>query len=517
MQELSSKLHLYQPPIYQGADGTWHRSYWDAVRHSGDCLTWEPASILSNNSFAYVCGDLTLIKEVVRKPWLSSFDSRGGYILSEIPNHGRLWVEISEIAKKFERLLYEEAYRVCKGRKEIYILLSGGLDSRVVAGVVSHLYNEGKLLCKPCAVTWGLEDSRDVEYGRMVAETLGLEWTYVGLNRNDVLENIEKTVSLGSLFSPPHLHAMSWFKNVDRDALVLAGSYGDSVGRAEYGGKHLLELDYLSPSNQFGLIKPEICEIALKGVNSELTKLRERTPGAPKYVICEHEMQGHYMRGMIAQSMSLIENYCTLYQMFTDPSVYSYIWSIHPSLRDDRIYGCLLEQLNKQLVRLPWARTNRSLKGKTIGAKSDLREEFHSYEEWIRGPLCKELEEYIDPDWFAETGIFDADNVRKLGQRIKYGCKGKHLVYFWPYDRWVWLASVRRFAERCAEIGKRIELKVDDVTECPSGLWREPQDPRSWLRKVLSRFETLRFCYTNVQRYFLRRSARKEYPPQVTK
>lgn len=515
MRDLSSELHLYQRPMYRGTDGSWHKSYWDALRHSEDHLTWDAAGILSLMSFNYICGDRTLIEGVARKPWLSRFDCQGQCILSEIPAHSRLWDEPIEIAKNFGRLLYEEAYKVCQGRKEIYILLSGGLDSRVVAGTVAHLYSEGKLLCKPCAVTWGLEDSRDVAYGRAAAEILGLEWIHIGIGPDDVVKNIEMTVSLGTLFSPPHLHRMSWFKNVSSDALVLSGSYGDSVGRAVYGGKHLLELDYLSPSNQFGLIKPEICEIALKGVNSELTKLRERTPGAPKYVICEHEMQAHYMRGMIAQPMSLIENYCALYQMFTDPSVYSYIWSIHPSLRDDRIYGCLLEQLNKQLLRLPWARTNRSLEGKTVGAKSNLRKDFHSYPEWISGPLYEELEEYIDPDWFAETGIFDAENIREFSRRIKYGRQGS----FMPYDRWLWLASFRRFAERCAEIGKQIELETDDVIGfgCPEYLRGEPQDTRSWFHKILGRSETVCTWHQKVRCYFLKRKARREYPPQLDK
>lgn len=186
------------------------------------------------------------------------------------------------------------------------------------------------------------------------------------------------------------------------------------------------------------------------------------------------------MLGMIAQLMSIIENYCSFYHMYTDPNVYSYMWSIHPSIRDDRIYAHILMQMDERLAQLPWARTNRSLVNKTIGARSDLRRDFHAYPEWISGCLYEELEKYVDPDWFASTEIFDGNCIRQLSREIKSVCKGS----FRPYDRWVRLAAFRMFAERCAVLGKRIEMEAEGCNECPDHSCMKPQDARSWLWKI---------------------------------
>src|SRR3989442_721563 len=67
--------------------------------------------------------------------------------------------------------------------------------------------------------------------------------------------------------------------------------------------------------------------------------------------------------------MSVINHFCSVYQMFTDPRVYSYMWSLHPSLCVDEVYAVLLGRLHPNLARLPWARTNRALRGRTEGTR----------------------------------------------------------------------------------------------------------------------------------------------------
>lgn len=518
MQKIAPQSHLYQECLYKGADGNWSKSFWDAAKKSPASITWDVAAIVSYTSFDFVCGDRTLVKGISRRPWLSTFDNQGQCVLSDIPDHGRLWDDSAKIAGKLRQLLYEEARKACQGRKEIYILLSGGLDSRIVAATVSRLYSEGNLNCKPIAVTWGLEDSRDVVYGRAIAKILGFEWTHIVIEPEDVLKNIETVVSLGSLFSPVHLHRMSWFERISSDSLVLIGSYGDSVGRAVYAGEHILGLNYLSPRNHYEFLTPATYSAGCKGLASDLKDLRRRTSGKPKYAICDCEMQAHYMRSMIALPMSLIGNYCTLYQMFTDPKIYSYMWSIHPSLRDNRIYANLLRQMNMKLLQLPWANTNRSLQGKTVGAKKGLRKDYHLYQAWIRGPLFEQLNRYIDPDWFAETGIFDAENIRQFSQYIKDGCKFESATSFRPYDQWVWLAGFRKFAERCEQIGRTIQLETHGVLEGFETPHKKMQSPDCWLRRILRRtgilHKMLCHCRKAIRLYLLKKKAIRKYPPQ---
>jgi hypothetical protein len=256
--EIETSLHLYQPPLYQDSGGNWHKDYWNALsNHTG--ATIDPASVLSVLSFGWVCGDRTLVRQIKRRPWLSRVEKDGNIDLEDIPPHGSTAHSPPKFAKIFLELLEEEALRVCAGRKEIYLLLSGGLDSRIIAGVLAKLYNESKLPCRAICITWGLRDSRDIYYGQKIAEMLGLEWHAIEFGPETVLENIKTTaVDLACMHSPELLHYMTWFRTVSEEALVLVASYGDSIGRAEYGGRRLIELDYMKAKNAFGLLAPDV-------------------------------------------------------------------------------------------------------------------------------------------------------------------------------------------------------------------------------------------------------------------
>ncbi|MCK5219931.1 hypothetical protein KAR10_10415 [bacterium] len=521
MIELETSLHLAQPPLYSGSAGVWKQSFVDAA---GDCpgkLTWDPAAVLSMLSFSYVCGDRTLVNEVKRRPWLSEISDDGKACLEKIPPHGRMWKSYDEITENFIRLLCKEATEACRERSEIYILMSGGMDSRVAASILAKVYAEGKLGSRPIAVTWGPDDCRDVVYGRQVATILGFDWKHIDLGPENVMDNIEEvSLHLGSLVSPVHLHRMNWFKGVSSDALVIGGSYGDMVGRAEFSGRHLLELDFLRPANTFGLIRSDILSAASDGLNRDLKELHDRTPGEPGYVLCEHEMHGHYTRSHLNHAMSVINSYCRLYQMFTHPGVYSYMWSLHPWLRFDEIYARTLAKLYPELARLPWARSNRAIKGKTIGAKAGLRRNFHDYGSWISGSLFDRLSKYIVPEWFGETGIFDCEKVHDLTEKIR---DKKVVSSLKSWEIWVWLAAFRRMAERLQDMAKPVELDAATRGK-PSRTIVLPKREVGTLRRLVSRSDSLyafmRYCrkiFKKVRKGILRHKSIFKYPPDNTR
>lgn len=462
MNEIESSLHLYQPPLYLAPDGSAHRAYGDALRRCGADLRWEPATVLSILSFNFAAGDRTLVREIRRRPWLSEVEPEGALRLQPIPPHDTLWLPTATSAAELGRRLAAEALRVCCGRSEIYVLLSGGLDSRIVAGTVARLHREGRLASRPVAVTWGLPDSRDVAYGREAARILDLEWIHVDLEPRHVVENVSRGVTLlGCLISPLHLHRMAWFEGVSPEAIVLAGNYGDMVGRAEFSGSKLLELRPLRPSDQFDLMSPDARAVAQADLRADLAALHERDAGAPRYVQCEHEMHGHYTRCLIAHAMSVIGSFCSVYQMFTDPAVYGYMWSLHPSLRTDRIYAALLEDLDPRLARLPWARTNRALRGATHGARADLRRDFHDYASWISGPVYEELGDFVDPAWYEATGLFDAERVEALHRMVRGESWAAAQLYGPdPFEAWLWLAGFRRFADWLEELGRSARYEL---------------------------------------------------------
>ncbi len=509
-EELESSLHLFQPPRYRAGTGSWQRSFEETLGDGGETLEWDLSTIASILGHAYPLGDRTLIRQITRRPWLSRASGSDDPVLEPVPVHDTFADSTERIGDELLRRLFDEARLVCAGRKEIYILLSGGLDSRIVAGVLGRLHRDGELRAPPIAVTWGLENSRDVVYGQRAAELLGFDWKHAPATPEILAENITASARrLGGLVPPHHLHRMLWFADASPDALVVAGSWGDGVGRAEYSGKHILELSPIQINDAFGLVRPAVLGTAMAGAQADLDALRSRTPGAFRHSICEHECQAHYMRGMIGQSMSVINDFCTLYQLFTHPEVYSYMWSVHPSLRIDSVYAELLEKLNRKLARMPWARTNRAMREPTEGASDTALRGYHDYSGWCAGPMRELLASRLDPEWFAETGIFDPSAISRVLAATGRGETRLDGHGRGAYEVALWLATFRGFAERLADLGvKPILGDVAPLRERKSPVETKVNPIRAKLRKS----PTIYAFYKRMRRNVLSRRAMKSLP-----
>lgn len=485
---LETPKNLFVAPVYRGTRSIWDTDFNSILKHESD-LSWDASAILSILTYGYAVGDSTLLEQIKRQPWLSTINPDQTITLGQIPPHGLRWVAPEVIANRLKSLLLDEAEKVCYGRNEIYVLLSGGLDSRIIAAILVELFKQGRIASKPISVTWGLENSRDVVYARLVAKFLEIENIHVPLTADDLLNNISLVSErMAGLVSPVHLHAMSWFKNVDSKAIVLNGSYGDSIGRAEFSKKHILELNFHTPPSDNLLLTAEVFYSATTRLNKELMLFRERNEGQQKFAICENEMQGHYMRGLIGYSMSMINHDCAIYNMFTSPDVYTYIWSIHPSARTDKVYLHLLEKINPDLSVIPWARTNKSVSGKTRGARKNLLKDFHIYNEWIVGDLKKDVLQFLDPEWFRDTGLFD---MQKIGQVRNNLYRGKSTLRI---DALLWLCAFRGFSDTLnrtltTEIGPIEMIKTpDNRSQTVFGKIRGRLNQIEWLYKFITYF-----------------------------
>jgi hypothetical protein len=510
---LESSRHLYQTPRYTVGDGVWHDRFLDAVKGVRCGVTWDPAALLAMASFGFTCDDQTLFHEVRRLPWLSRIDECGQAVLEPIPPHGRKGMSGRQAAEELYRLLKEETREVCAGRGEVYILLSGGLDSRIVAAVTADLTREGSMKKLPVGVTWGMADSRDVAYGREVAKILGMEWVHLPIEPRHLLENVETVATrMGAAISPIHLHRLPWFSNLPREALVLSGSYGDSVGRGEFSGRTVLELEPIRPTGGLGIFAPGVLRRAAVRLDEALLAYRKRSGDQPAYVLNEHEQQSQYLRGMIGFQMTIVSDHCDVYRSFTHPSVYSFMWSIHPSLRTDQIYEELLRRADARLAALPWARTNRSMGGPTHGAQGQLLRRYHDYDGWIAGELWTPLREIVEPDWFAATGLFDAAAIERLGDAIRARSAWLKLYGMQAYGVWTWLAAVRRMAEFLRESGVTFNAVTIESGPHDEAKGDAPDEGHGTLRRWLRQSRFVRNTVRSVRKKLLRRRALAKYP-----
>jgi asparagine synthase (glutamine-hydrolysing) len=446
--------HLFQPPKFLSNNFVFD-SFNEALSNTSSSVNLDIAAIQSYLSFGYICGNRTLLKEVERQPWLS--DIKGNKIeLSKVPEHGLYTEQFQVLSDVFFKLLVGEAREVAKEHNDIYILLSGGLDSRIAAGVFKYLYDNGELKEKPKTVSWGLEDSRDVVYAKNIADILDFEWIHVPLQPRNVLENINVTAKeLGLLHSPEMLHSMLWFRDLPKDALVIAGSFGDSIGRAEFSNLHLLQLKQPKPVDKFNLLNSEAQKYGQEQVDKDINALQDRSPNAKPYALREHFMQGYRMRGGLCNALSVINGNAKIYQMFTSPKVYKYIWSLHPSVRGNEMYEHLFKTYFPKLAQLPWARTNKALSGKTEGAVNGLRLHYHEYTKWAKNELRSDLENLIDLEWFNQFQIFNINSIKELREIIR----SSEVRVGRANDIWLWLAGFRVYVEHLERQNHQLIVK----------------------------------------------------------
>lgn len=366
----------------------------------------------------YHCfGNRTLIKDIKRTPWmakpspdLSSWDHY------KIPSHDQIVESPDKIAQNLERLLENELLSYIHQAKKVGVLLSGGMDSRILAAILHNLQNKHSLNIEITGLTWGMIDSRDVVYAKTIADLLNWNWKHFELSAENLKENISVTAAHGCEISPLHLHAMPKVRDFAQDFdCIVAASYGDSIGRGEYSGRHISNLKPVEKyvRNWFGLIKNKAFIHYKDSAKRDAKIYRQHYNRRSKIEELEIEKQSQYMRRQLNSCFSIIEEACPVHQIFTDPKTFEYIWSLSHKCRNDVIYEKLLENLNLELLKVPWARTGLKY-GTNKGDGDDFKKNHSVYGKWIREDLNSHIAERVLSTHIEKISIFNIESIEKL-------------------------------------------------------------------------------------------------------
>jgi len=143
----------------------------DIVRRKGSPLELDIASVIQLLMKSYMLGDRTIIKNVYKTPWMAKPNEKmNGWDHYKIKVHQNRKESASFVAEELFIKLQEEIANYIGTSKKIGILLSGGMDSRIVAGTLDYLIKRNHLPnITVKAFTWGNSNSRDVIYSRIIA------------------------------------------------------------------------------------------------------------------------------------------------------------------------------------------------------------------------------------------------------------------------------------------------------------------------------------------------------------
>lgn len=409
--------------------------------NSGRKLEIDLASVANKIYFPFLVDDRTLIKDLRRAPWMS-YPENGRWLKYNLPQHNHFTPDPHKFTIELKSALLQEVSQYIQGNKNIGILLSGGMDSRVLAGIVKEYQSTYDPHINITCITWGEANSRDVLYAQKIALQLAWEWEYIELSSETLFQNVRLSAENGAEVAPMHYHAMDAVSKVDGLDLILAGSYGDSIGRGEYSGTHISKLKDLTfyKSDRFGLMKysakkqliPLLEESIHKNTSSE-NPIRRR----------ELQQQQHYLRRMLQTSMSHITKKTPLFQIFTAPEVYGKMWGLDPNLRDDKWYIRLLNELPGNLLSIQWARTGL-LYGQKGGSVDNHTKNYHSYGKWLRNDLRSEVVEAVNSPTIRNMNIF---NNHSLDIALSVWTKATTTSVNYFDELFSWLMSFKIFLE----------------------------------------------------------------------
>ncbi|HSD82656.1 MAG TPA: asparagine synthase-related protein, partial [Anaerolineae bacterium] len=210
-----------------------------------DRIEVDPAGLASMLSFGYHLGDLTLLQGISCLPNARNIEHRAAEDHLQIDSYWNypygaaepLPGTESELAAQLHDHLLTALKSQLRGVKKILLPISGGLDSRTMAGLLAQSGFSGEVL----AYSYGQSSSRDVRYGRAIARKLGYPHVTIPTPRDFMTRHLEQAAwrfdgewpadsNWGARFG--HTHPVL---GDTRGYTVLSGMYGDVIMGSDRG------------------------------------------------------------------------------------------------------------------------------------------------------------------------------------------------------------------------------------------------------------------------------------------
>ncbi len=403
----------------------------------------DPVGVIEILSTSFLLGDRTLVQDLRRTPWMAYPDVDQGWQYAPIPPHGFSRIPTEKTIPELKRALREEMLAYLYGRKCVGILLSGGLDSRIVAGIVRELQLSGEYPGDVIPVTWGLEESKDVLSASEISRRYDWEWIHLPLSADSLARNIMIAGQLGAEFSPYHLHAMEDVRQLKGLEAILAGSYVTP----EYSGRYITHLKSVASTtmDRFGLVLGCMVRESRERILEDAYGYKKHITREAPFQYHEIEQLMHYMRRKLQACMTYIASWLPLFQPFTSAEVCRIIWSLDPKFRDLRLYTGLLSTMPGRIHDLGIVRGGRLLRTTSSSDQGQAIPLFHRYGVWLRRDLGDIVTSLVKSDALMDLGLFNKSSINQL---LNVWAKANTLTVNAIDETVSWLASLAVFIDK---------------------------------------------------------------------
>lgn len=355
-----------------------------------DQIKIDPAGLASMLMFGYHIGDLTIFQDVKYLP--------NAHHLKYYAVHGQLSIGCywnypygekepllgteTELAETLHTRLTTALKRQLRGVKSILLPISGGLDSRTLAGLLAQSKFSGEVL----AYSYGQPSSRDVRYGRAIAKELGYKHITIPTPPDFMVRYMDEDswrfdaewsaeLSWGVRYT--HTHPIL---NSAIQYPVLSGMFGDLVlGSDRFGYRHkagdiplsidrLREIYYLcnqeyGPNQRiFEFLEPIAASQAKKTLDQIINATLLPIAGQiPYYVLMRAEFE-HRQRRHTSMVAQCIEQNCQALTPFLDIDVVEFAMRLpFNTLYGKKIYKQMIRNHLPVVAKIPYASTGLPL------------------------------------------------------------------------------------------------------------------------------------------------------------
>jgi asparagine synthase (glutamine-hydrolysing) len=423
----------------------------------------DPAAVAEYIRFQYLLGDRTFFENVRLLP--------NGSVLSFNVRRGRLtlrryWdfdriptlpagLTFEEAVDEAGRLLRRSVERRMEGEGRVGVYLSGGMDSRVILGLIGR----GRMPVP--TVTFGVRGSRDVVYAARIARAMGsdhhwFEWETGAWVRQVAERHLNLTEGFQSWI---HSHGLSVLDQARRHMDVnLTGFHGQELNWEDPALIHAVD-DLSFDCRLFEVMTAETTWPSI----DEAEESTLYTPGAARLLRDqawdslrrETAPLNHLPPDRRTAALSFASDrrfylYYTVFQRsqieqrfpFCDYDYFDFVHALPPEwLFDRRLRRAVILRWMRPLGRIPYDkdnlpitnRTSRRLvalavnKGKSFANRHgwhvfpELTTLHSDYEGWLRTDLRSWAEALLFGDQAVSRGLFRPEAVRSLWRRLLSG------------------------------------------------------------------------------------------------
>ncbi len=412
----------------------------------------DPIAVAQFLSFEHVLGNRTLLAEADLMPPASLLTFCDGHLT--IRSYWSL--EFADVYQPHSEETYLEdlthhmrqaVARQAHDNLPAGMLLSGGLDSRIIVALLHNNLASGSLH----TFTFGIPDCDDARFAREVAALLGAQHHFFELKSDYLLGVAEEGVRLtGGLYSCIHMHALASLQAEAKYVRVIYKGYmGDSLMGshlnrqlwASYDEDTLNRMLFEHTNNSFRQAEWEdlFAEDFQHQINGAFFDSFRATSVEAKATLVANR-QTHFdlrqrQRRFILSGLEMVRSQAIVRAPFCDNDLVEFMLTVPPGLRLDRfLFKKALVRAFPDLAKVPYEKTGLPLvacaRDLRIRIDKQVRWRLHTAGlKWISVPHNRPYADYngwmrtVLRDWTEETllnkrtlerGYFDPDFIRNL-------------------------------------------------------------------------------------------------------